>query len=247
MLRAIFFDLFDTLVHYDRSQLPELRINGQVIHSTAGGLYPILAEAAPHIELQAFYDAVLWSWQEAEKIRDQEGREVSAPTRFTAIFQRLGLDPASLPQGLLGTLLEAHKRLFSRAAVFPEAYRQLLHRLSERFRLAIVSNFDYSATVHLILERESITRYFDAIVVSDEIGWRKPTPVIFREALRRLSLEPSEVLFVGDRAEIDVLGAKQVGMSAAWVNPAREPLPNGAPSPDIEIRSLTDLEPYLNP
>src|SRR3972149_5703759 len=101
MFRAIFFDLFDTLVHYDRTQLPELRINGQVIHSTAGGLYPILAEAAPHIERQAFYDAVLWSWQEAEKVRDQEGREVSAPTRFTTIFRRLGLDPSSLPKGLL--------------------------------------------------------------------------------------------------------------------------------------------------
>ncbi|HLC41669.1 MAG TPA: HAD family hydrolase [Methylomirabilota bacterium] len=245
MVRAIFFDLFDTLVHYDRSQLPQLRINGQVIHSTAGGLYPILAEAAPHIELKAFYDAVVWSWLEAEKIRDEEGREVSAPTRFAAIFHRLGLDPSSLPRGLPETLLEAHKRLFSRAAVFPEAYRQLLHRLAGRFRFAIVSNFDYAATVHLILERELITNYFDAVIVSDEIGWRKPTPVIFHEALRRLSLEPSEVLFVGDRAEIDVLGAKQVGMSAAWVNPNREPLPSGAPAPDIEIRNLTDLEQYL--
>ena len=246
MVRAIFFDLFDTLVHYDRTQLPQLRINGRVIHSTAAGLYPILAEAAPQIGLEAFYDAVLWSWQEAEKIRDQEGREVSAPTRFATIFRRLGLDPSSLPHGLLPTLLETHKRLFSTAAVFPEEYRDLLHRLSKRFRCAIVSNFDYSATVHLILERELITHYFDAIVVSDEIGWRKPAPAIFLEALRRLSLEPSEVLFVGDRAEIDVLGAKQVGMAAAWVNPNQEPLPSGAPSPDIEIRTLTDLGHYLN-
>ena len=83
-------------------------------------------------------------------------------------------------------------------------------------------------------------------MISDEIGWRKPNPTIFHEALRRLSLEPSEVLFVGDRAEIDVFGAKRVGMTAAWVNPDRAPLPGGAPAPDIEIQALSELAPFLN-
>lgn len=245
MFQAIFFDLFDTLVHFDRTRLPEIRVNGRVIHSTAGLLHPILAEAAPHVDLEAFLDAVFWSWQQAEKVREEEGREISASMRFTSIFDRLGLDPGSLPEGLIERILETHKRHFSRAAVFPEAHRELLHRLRRRYRCALVSNFDYSPTVELILERESITDYFETVVVSDAVGWRKPSPVIFNEAMRRLSLKASEVLFVGDRPELDVLGAKGVGMAAAWVNPNGEAFPDGIPSPDYEIRELGELEDLL--
>ena len=207
--------------------------------------FPILAEAAPHVDLETFLDAVLWSWGEAEKVREKEGREISASSRFASIFDRLGLDQHALPERLLDRILETHRLNFSRAAVFPDEYRDVLRRLRRRYRIALVSNFDYSPTVELILERESIADCFETIVVSDAIGWRKPHPAIFNEAMRRLSLTASDVLFVGDRPELDVLGAKRVGMAAAWVNPSGEAFPDGIPSPDYEIRGLGDLENLL--
>ncbi len=73
------------------------------------------------------------------------------------------------------------------------------------------------------------------------MGWRKPSAIIFREALARLDLALAEALFVGDRPEIDVLVAKRVGLAAAWVNPGAEPLPEGIPAPDYEIRALPEL------
>ena len=82
---------------------------------------------------------------------------------------------------------------------------------------------------------------FEAVVISDQVGWRKPSPIIFHEALNRLHLDPADALFVGDRPEIDVLGAKRVGMAAAWVNPGAEPLPEGIPKPDYEVRALPEL------
>ena len=56
-------------------------------------------------------------------------------------------------------------------------------RSGERYRLAVVSNFDYSPTCLAILEREGIADLFETIVISDEVGWRKPKPVIFETAL----------------------------------------------------------------
>jgi FMN phosphatase YigB (HAD superfamily) len=51
---------------------------------------------------------------------------------------------------------------------------------------------------------------------------------------------------VGDRADIDVLGAHGVGMDAAWINPDRTPLPTGLRPPLYEIRDLAELEPIVD-
>ncbi len=88
-----------------------------------------------------------------------------------------------------------------------------------------MSNFDYSPTALAILETGGVRELFAAIVVSDEVGWRKPRPDIFREAFRRTGVDPRRTLFVGDRADIDVVGAQAMGMDVAWINPGHEALP----------------------
>ena len=79
------------------------------------------------------------------------------------------------------------------------------------------------------------------IVVSDEVGWRKPRRDIFDAALDRLGVRAEESLFVGDRADMDVLGAQQIGMDAAWINRDGEKLPPGVAPPTYEIRDLGEL------
>lgn len=244
---AILFDLFDTLVVFDRNRLPEVQINGKSVRSTAGHLFPILAPHAPGVDLPRFFEALVWSWQEAERLRAADYREVGAPERFGLLFHRLGLDPAGLPSQVLEGLLSIHKRHLSQAAELPPEHRALVTRLARRHRLAIVSNFDYAPTAHWILERERVSGLFQAVVVSADVGWRKPKPAIFEAALSRLGIGPSDALFVGDRADIDVLGAKAVGMAAVWLNPSGGPVPPGLPAPEYQIRFLADLERILGP
>jgi len=239
--KALLFDLFDTLVRFDRNRLPEVHIDGRVVRSTAGHLFPILAPHAPGVDLPRFYEALITSWQEAEQIRGTDLREVPAPERFSFLLRHLGLDPTTIPPEVLHALLACHKRELSKAAELPASHRSLLARLAPCFRLGIVSNFDYAPTAHWILEREGIAPLFDAVVISEEVGWRKPKPIIFEVALARLQVSPQEALFVGDRADIDVLGAKQAGLAVAWLNHEGEPLPDGIPAPEYEIRDLGTL------
>ena len=110
---------------------------------------------------------------------------------------------------------------------------------------SVVSNFDYTPTALDILERAGVVDLFETIVVSDEIGWRKPRRDIFDAALGRLRVRADESLFVGDRADMDVLGAQQIGMDAAWINRDAEPLPPGIPKPTYEIRDLSELATIL--
>jgi putative hydrolase of the HAD superfamily len=239
---AVFFDLFDTLVHFERDRLPVVEVNGKTVRSTAGHLHAVLAAHAPAVTLERCYAALLASWQEAERLRAIDHREVSARARFADFFRRLALDPRQLPRGLDVALIDAHRRELAKAATFPAHHRSLLERLARRHRLAVVSNFDYTPTALSILEAAGVRDLFAAVVVSDEVGWRKPRIDIFEEALRRTGAEAGGTLFVGDRADIDVAGAHAVGMGAAWINPAGDPLPPGIPPPHYEIRDLAELE-----
>jgi FMN phosphatase YigB (HAD superfamily) len=242
--RAVLFDLFDTLVRFDRDRLPAVRVDGRVVRSTVGRLHPILAAWAPGVTLPALYEALLASWEDAERRRAVDNREVPAPERFVDLLRRLGLEAAACP-GVLQALLDAHRGGLSEAAEFPSHHRTLLADLAGRYRLGLVSNFDDTLTAVGILESAGVARLFEAVVVSDAVGWRKPAPAIFRVALDQLGLAPAEALFVGDRADIDVVGARRVGIPVAWLNREAVPLPSGLPAPEFEIRDLDELRRIL--
>jgi len=242
---AILFDLFDTLVLFDRDRLPLVRLNGRTVRTTAGHLHPVLAERYPEITLDAFYDALVWSYEEAERRRARDHREIPAGERFRFCYGRLGLDPEAVPEEVTGRLLAAHMLHLARAAECPADHLALLDWLRGRARLGVVSNFDYAPTAHRVLERAGIRGRFEAVIVSEEVGWRKPRAEIFQEAFRQLSIEPGTTLFVGDRPEIDVVGAHGVGMGVAWVNPGRAPFPAGLRLPTYELGRLADLRGVL--
>jgi len=239
---SVFFDLFDTLVHFERERLPTVEINGKTVRSTVAYLHTVLAAHAPDVTLERCYGALQASWHEAERLRAIDHREVPARERFADFFRRLALDPHDLPPGLDVALIDAHRRELAKAANFPAHHRPLLERLARRHRLAVVSNFDYTPTALAILDAAGVRELFAAIVVSDEVGWRKPRADIFEEAIRRTGVEPRRTLFVGDRADIDVAGAHGMGMDSAWINPGHEPLPPGIAAPLYEIRDLAELE-----
>jgi putative hydrolase of the HAD superfamily len=95
----------------------------------------------------------------------------------------------------------------------------------------VVSNFD--RRLYGILAGLGLAQWFDAVVVSSEVGSAKPDPEIFRVASSRLFLAPSQLAHVGDREE-DVVGAERAGLRAWRI------CRDGNPGPG-EIRSLLEL------
>jgi HAD superfamily hydrolase (TIGR01509 family) len=97
----------------------------------------------------------------------------------------------------------------------------LLEALRRRgLRLALVSNTaSPDWLLRPVLERQGLVERVDAIVLSSEVGKRKPHPAIFERALGELGVPPEVSLFVGDRLEADVAGASRAGMrtvQALW-------------------------------
>jgi putative hydrolase of the HAD superfamily len=79
---------------------------------------------------------------------------------------------------------------------------------------------------------------FDAILISEAEGVRKPDPSIFRRAAMRIGREPRAAVFVGDNPDADVAGAQNAGMRAVWFRSRAYSPP---PTPDAAIDRLSEL------
>jgi putative hydrolase of the HAD superfamily len=94
--------------------------------------------------------------------------------------------------------------------LFPETLKTL-DALHGKFRLGIVSNFD--TRLFQILPQLGISHYFEKVIVSSQAGADKPSPRIFDVACKTFSLQPRDILFVGDDPVADWQGAANAGMA----------------------------------
>jgi len=122
---------------------------------------------------------------------------------------------------------------------------RLLTRLKTAFRLGVVSNF--YGNLHIVLEEARLSDLFEVIIDSNVVGVRKPDPRIFRLGLSALRLEGSEVIFVGDSYERDIVPAMESGMRAIWLkDESRGPGMDGKGiTSGASISRLTELEELL--
>src|SRR3990172_6080875 len=82
---------------------------------------------------------------------------------------------------------------------------------------------------------------FDCILIEEEFGAGKPDERIFRHALEKLNVAPSNAWMVGDNLERDIGGAQAVGISGIWVDWRGGGVPNPPPlKPNKKIRKKTD-------
>lgn len=108
--------------------------------------------------------------------------------------------------------------------------------------LGIISNGKLTEQSHK-LERMGLAGRFAVVVISEEVGVGKPDSRIFLEACRRIGVQPSDCVYVGDDWQNDVVGSRAVGMTPIWLNRENRPVPE--PSV-LMIRTLADLERALN-
>lgn len=110
-------------------------------------------------------------------------------------------------------VVSAVERYFStwRLTVALDAH-DVLGRLHGRFKIALVSNFTDSAYLRRCLEGLGIEGFFDSVIVSETVGWRKPHPEIFETFLELTGTMADEAVFIGDDPISDIKGAKNLGI-----------------------------------
>ena len=240
-IRAIVFDLFDTLVDLHMENLPRIEFRGRSIPSTAGLLH---AAAARHVDVdfETFAEALVEVDRGFRETRYKLHRELPTEERFTALCQRLGLPEDELP--LL--LTEVHMARLREQVAVPPHHAEVLGRLRGRVPLGLCSNFSHSETAERVLALHGLREPLSAVAISDEVGLRKPRGEIFDAVLRALGVEPREALHVGDSLDADVSGAAAHGMRTAWItrrvgDPEARLREHAGPRPDWQIGDLAEL------
>jgi putative hydrolase of the HAD superfamily len=228
VLRAVLFDWGGTLMQDEWSD--EIALEG---HSA--GLTALARDGLPDATT---FTAYLRD-HEAELFPRASENEIDISAVMTGSFREHGVE-----------LTDDDVRLFLRAAqdVWSSYYglaastHALLESLRSRgLKLGLVSNTASPQwLLQPILERQGIAERVDAIVLSSEVGKRKPHPAIFDHALGELEVDPADALFVGDRLEADVLGASRVGMKtvqALWFR-----VDEGPPELEPDYQAFTQMD-----
>jgi putative hydrolase of the HAD superfamily len=245
-LRAVVFDLFDTLVDLQMENMRPIEHKGVRVVGTAPALHETLAEALPDLDFARFVEAMRAVDGEFRESRYAKGLELPTGERFAALLERLGAPSDKLAEELTRVHMDALRSQVRAVDHHPE----LLAALRARVPLALCSNFSHSETARRVLREADLHLHLDVVVISDEAGIRKPRPEIFRAVLDALGTAPEETLHVGDNLSADIAGARGVGMRTAWVtrrvrDPDKRLLEHDGPAPDHRVSDLSELTALL--
>ena len=242
--RAVLFDLFGTLVHFDSASLPELVLDGRRIRSTLPLWRGLVDEALPGLGVERFAAAVLAASEELDRERVDTGLERSSRERFRRALVRAGC-AADVAVELAPSCARAHMRGIAAATRFPPEHAELLADVAARHAVGVITNFDDTATAYGILARHGILARAGTVVVSEAVGLRKPNPTLVRIALRDLDVAPRDAVLIGDHAHEDVGAATAAGIDAIWIDRHNNGVARDAPVPRYVVECLTDVRSLL--
>ena len=174
-----------------------------------------------------------WKLYREERVSKQELRR----NRFSEAFQPFGIHFSIEELDHLAQLyideLPKDNHLF-------EGVHEVLEYLSVNYQLHIITN-GFHEVQHKKLQNSGISTYFSTVTTSEEVGLKKPNPVIFKKALEKAKALSNKSLMVGDTFEADILGEKGVGMHTLYFNYRKEPIP----AEYLKIDLITDIKKHL--
>ena len=203
MIRAIFFDAGNTLIHMDYAAIATA-LAGQGVR--AGATDVQRAEWRARVRLDASF-----------------GHGISTESSDTGDrYLRFLLDELGVRDAAVMAALSAWRRTYNAPVGLwtegePEAEAALTLARARGLRTACISNSN--GTVEAILEGLGLARHLDFIIDSSKVGVEKPDPRIFHLALERAAVAAAEAVYVGDLYSVDVVGARAAGLAAILMDP----------------------------
>lgn len=231
-VKAILFDLFDTLL------LTRAGVN--LGESCLKNVYGFLSANGVRVSYEDFRQAY-------SEVRNRLYERISVnleephySVRISEVLRMLGYD-CDLKDPLVKGAVNAYSEEFTRHIYPDEDARHVLSRLrGSGYKIGVVSNFSIPECAHNLIERYGLREFLDAIVISAEINRRKPSPEIFNFTLKVLGVSASESIFVGDTPDVDIRGARNVGMKTVLIE-RKDSNVSAGDKPDFTIKRLSEL------
>ena len=209
MVKAIFFDWFNTLALYNPPR--------EELHRQACREFGI--ELSPEAAMRGILAADRYFWEENAK-SPVEKRSPEEKAKIYCRYEDIVLTEAEAKvtkELLLKTMTRVHQ-LFKGVsfALFDDVLSTMKTLKERKLILGLLTN----ATKEMIsiYRKLGLEPYLDFVVTSEEAGSDKPNPPIFLLALERAGVDASEAVHVGDQHSLDVVGARGVGISPILID-----------------------------
>lgn len=206
-VKAVIFDFIGTLT----------KLIGYSVEAAERKLFTSLVQDGYKVGVEDFLAAYTRAFQRNEEIRIKSLVEVTNAVWVSEALNNLGFDtkPEDDP-------VKAAVDVFFEDYLFGlrlrPSVKTTLQKLIPEYKVGLISNFTYAPIIYAALRRLVINQFFDVVLVSSAVGYRKPHPKIFRRALDALRVKPGETVFVGDRLIEDIQGATNVGMKTVFIH-----------------------------
>lgn len=236
-IRAVVFDYGNTLAEFGQDKV---RTYDRALVAVLTGLYGPPDVAALHAVRDR--DRLAPYAGDPPAYRENDIHDITA----NLVRQLYGVDPSDDD---VAAVVQVRFDAIVEIIEVADGVAGLLGRLGEGRRLGLLSNYPDGAAIRASLAKEELDAFFDAVVVSGDLGFVKPHPVTFETIARGLGVAHDEILMVGDNWLADIQGAKRAGMWAAhvvqWVpHEEFERKPDDF-EPDLVLGELAELERYF--
>ena len=205
-LTDIFFDLDHTLWDFEKNS-----------YLTFKKIFSAIELPVDLEDFISFYNPInhaYWKQYRENRITQQELRFNRLSDTFTKIKHRATADEVNQISEAYIANLSSFPHLFEGAI-------PLLDKLKSKYKLHIITNgFEY--VQHFKIKNSGLGSYFDFVFTAEQVGFKKPHPQIFIEALNKTQALPEKSLMIGDSLEADILGALAQGMHAIHFNSHQE-------------------------
>ena len=232
MIKAVFFDYYNTLVDYDPPrEVTEAEVLGEM------GIKITPEELRRPIMLA---DDFLSKEHSQKSLAKRSKEEIAALYgRYQAmILKAAGLEAKA---ELIGAILKRWMTLELKIALYKDV-APALDELKERgLTLGLISNVDRDISADY--DKLGLGNWLQLKIISKDVGFTKPHPQIFQAAVVKAKVKPEESIYVGDQYDIDVVGANGVGMRGILID--RHDF-FGDITDVIRIRSFAEISQHLD-
>ncbi len=231
MIKAVFFDLYHTLIRYEPPREESL----------AKALNEFGIKAEPETLRQPIIAADEFIYQEHARLPMSKRNDADRKAlwaRYQALMLReAGIEPT--PE-LINGIIEKTQQVKFELILFDDVLPVLSQLKEKGLILGLISNVDRDMSP--LFQKLGLKPLLDVVVTPQDSGYAKPQPEIFNEAARKAGIKTSEAMYVGDQYQIDAIGASRAGMKGILLDRGGF---HKEVDRDMKIRDLYQLLEYL--
>ena len=223
-IQFIYFDIDDTLLDHKSAQEDALVDVFHRFQEHFGSTDLQAVQRVYHI-----HNVALWT----QYAHGEIDRPYLQQQRFLRLLR--DLDITSVPHEEVSAY---YMQQYAEHWTYCEGAYETFTFVADRYPVGVLTN-GFTEVQHAKLARFSELRdRLASTVISEEVGYMKPHPELFKHAAKKADTAPEKILYIGDSYSSDIQGGLNAGWHVIWYNPQATEIPNGV----NHIRNLKDLK-----